>query len=201
MELRHAMFWRLQHPLGTFARYWQNGLAPLDQRYPKRDFKTWTPESSFSSTPTPESIRLPTPAPETVGWTTTHTPQLKQHVTRTSWLNEDISVGQIWFFVGGVTNSSCSFIPMFIDSKLRWFNHSTLFQEYIPCARCGIRFFLKKKTGFNMGSLQKPKHTLPILSPCGWVAWPLGWPAAVLPFQQIWGLVWRSWGKVGETLF
>ena len=80
LELRHAMFWRLQHPLGTFARYWQNGLAPLDQRYPKRDFKTWTPESSLSSTPTPESIRLPTPTPETVGWTTRHTPQLKQHV-------------------------------------------------------------------------------------------------------------------------
>ena len=76
------VFWHLQHPLGTFARYWQNGLAPLDQRYLKRDFKTWTPESSLSSTPTPESIRLPTPTPETVGWTTRHTPQLKQHVTR-----------------------------------------------------------------------------------------------------------------------
>ena len=38
------------------------------------------PESSLSSTPTPEPIRLPTPTPETVGWTTRHTPQLKQHV-------------------------------------------------------------------------------------------------------------------------
>ena len=93
-----------------------------------------------------------------------------------------------------VPSDLCLLIPSFVDS----INHSTPFQEYIPCARCGIRF---KKNGIQHGFTPETQtcspHSVALrvsrLAPC--VA------GSCSAFQHIWGLMWRSWGKVGETLF